>query len=214
MRVGSAEINVPDLVNQIKARKMPKRSRAPNCTHLVMDRVFGRDQECDVCGHPPGIGFLYECRQDWATPSLRELIQAAKDDGEYEIEVAKSDMRLQLESLGLSQSVIRAAEQGHYTPAQIEKLKAQKKDLRDTISDTLQVGHINDAAAKLAALDQTPSNNDGSTNSIVRNDTVSEIEEFLARLSLPQTCAHQTDIQPGPSSVRHQSMPHLSPILS
>lgn len=182
MRVGSAEINVSDLVNQIKARKMPKRSRAPNCTHLDMDRVYGRDQECEVCGRPPSIGFLYECRQDWPTPSLRDMLQAT--EVEDETEVVKSDMRLQLEWLGLSESVIRAAEQGHYTPAQIEKLKTQKRDLRETISDSLQASQINDAAATLAALDQEPPNNDGSTNSVARKDTVSKLEKSLAKLSL------------------------------
>lgn len=182
MRVGPAEINPVDLVNQIKARKMPKRSRAPNCTHLDMDRVYGRHQECDVCGRPPSIGFLYECRQDWDTQSLRDMILAAED--EDQIEPVKSDMRLQLEWLGLSESVIRVAEQGHYTPAQLEKLKTQKKDLRETISDSLQASHINDAAAKLAAIAQAPFNNDGTSNSVARNDTVRELEKFLAKLSL------------------------------
>ncbi|KAF1921318.1 hypothetical protein BDU57DRAFT_439305 [Ampelomyces quisqualis] len=149
---------------------MPKRNRAPNCTHLDMDRVYGRDQDCEVCGRPPSIGFLYECRQDWATPSLRDMLLATRSGDETD--VVKSDMRLQLEWLGLSESVIRAAEQGHYTPAQVEKLKTQKKDLRETISDSLQASQINDAAAKLAALDQTPSNNDGSTHSAPRDDTV------------------------------------------
>jgi hypothetical protein len=170
MRVGNVDVSVRDLVNQIKNRKMPKRTRAPNCTHLDMDRVFGRHQLCAVCGNPPSIGFLYECRQDWETQSLRDLLTNADQDDD--IEVIKSDTRLNLEWLGMSESVILTAEQGDYTQAQLEKLKAQKNELRETISDQLQASQINDAAARLAALAQ-PSNNDGTLQSMPDKDAVS-----------------------------------------
>ncbi|KAH3979326.1 hypothetical protein HBI82_103960 [Parastagonospora nodorum] len=163
MRVGNVDINLRHLVDQIKARKMPRRSRAPNCTHLDMDRVYGRNQHCDVCGRSPPIGFLYECRQDWVTQSLRDLL--TKDVEKGVLEVVKSDMRLELECLGLSESVILTAEQGHYTRSQLEKIKTQKKELRQIISDSLQASQINDAAATLAVLAQAPSNHDGAQNS-------------------------------------------------
>jgi hypothetical protein len=170
MRVGNVDINLGHLVDQIKARKMPKRIRTPNCTHLVMDRIYDRDEQCDICGRPPLIGFLYECRQDWNLPTLHDM---SMEENEGHAATVKSTLRLNLEGLGLSQSVIRAAEQGHYTDAQIEKIKAQKKDLRDIISDSLQASQINDAAAKLAAIAQEPPNNDGALNSTARDDTVS-----------------------------------------
>jgi hypothetical protein len=154
---------------------MPKHVRTPNCTHLDMDRVYRRDQQCDVCGHSPLLGFLYECRQDCDTPSLHDLLSKNNDDP---TEVVKSDMRLQLQWLGLSESVIITAEQGHYTVAQLEKIKTQKKDLRQIISDSLQGSHINNAAAKLAALVQTPSKHDGASNSTMSRDVVSELEKF------------------------------------
>jgi hypothetical protein len=171
MRVGNVNVSVRDLVNQIKNRKMPKRIRVPNCTHLDMDRVFGRHQLCHVCGNSPSIGFLYECRQDWETQPLRDLL--TKDDQDDDIGVIKSDTRLNLEWLGMSESVILTAEQGHYTEAQLEKLKAQKKELREIISDQLQASQINDAAARLAALVQTPSDNDGTSNSLQEKNAVS-----------------------------------------
>jgi CRISPR/Cas system-associated protein Cas10 (large subunit of type III CRISPR-Cas system) len=172
MRVCNTDINVCHLVNHIKARKMAKRSRAPNCTHLEMDRVYGHDQLCHVCGHSPSIGFLYECRQDWETQSLRDMLM--QDHGENEIDLAKSDVRLELESLGLSESVIIGAEQGHYTKPQLEMLKIQKKELRQTISDSLQATYINNAAARLAALAQAPSNHDGAQDSTLGKDVVSQ----------------------------------------
>lgn len=160
MRVGTADISVNDLVNQIKARNMakPKRVRTPNCTHVDMDRVFGRDQTCHVCGREPSIGFLYECKQDSEAQSLHNALEEEDSDP---MEIVKSDMRLQLEWAGLSESVIRAAEQGHYTSAQLELLKAQKQELRQVISDTLQATQINHAMFTLAAMEQAPSNNDG-----------------------------------------------------
>jgi hypothetical protein len=170
MRVGNVEINLGHLIDQIKARKMPKRVRTPNCTHLVMDRIYGRDEECDLCGHPSLLGFLYECRQDWNLLSLHDMIV---EDGDPTETAAKPKLRLEMEELGLSESVIRSAEQGHYTTAQLEKIKAQKKELRDIISDTLQATQINDVAARLAAIAQEPSNQDGASNSATRDDTVS-----------------------------------------
>jgi uncharacterized protein YdcH (DUF465 family) len=160
MRVGTAEIDLTDLVNQLKARNMPKpkRVRTPNCTHVDMDRVYGRDLQCYVCGREPSIGFLYECKQDCDAQSLRDLWEQDNDDP---AELPKSDMRLQLEWAGLSDSVIRAAEQGHYTSAQLEKLKGQKLELRQTISDTLQANQINNAVSRLQAMEQVPPNNDG-----------------------------------------------------
>jgi hypothetical protein len=97
---------------------MPKRvraSRAPNCTHIEMDRVYGRDQQCGNCGRFPSIGFLYECKQDCETEALCDLLSAENEDP---IEPAKSKVRLGLERAGLSESVILTAEKGHYTEAQ------------------------------------------------------------------------------------------------
>ncbi|KAF2825838.1 hypothetical protein CC86DRAFT_351883 [Ophiobolus disseminans] len=139
-----------------------KRVRTPNCTHINMDRVYSRDQQCYVCGREPSIGFLYECRQDCDSPTLRALLEQEDEDP---MEIVKSEVRLQLEWAGVSESIIRAAEQGHYTPAQLELLKAQKQDLRQIISDTLQATSINNAMSKLVAMEQAPSNNDGTAAS-------------------------------------------------
>lgn len=168
-----------NLINRVKARKTARRYRAPNCTHLDMDRVFGQHQQCDICGRPPSIGFLYECRQDWETQSLHDvLMEDLGDDGE---EVVKSSVRLQMEALEFSESIIRAAENGQYTDAQLEKIKAQKTELRQIISDSLQASQINSAAAKLAAM---ASNNDGACDSTLEKEAVSGFENLCNKLSL------------------------------
>lgn len=148
-------------VDKIKARTMPKRVRMPNCTHVDMDRIYGQHQQCYVCGREPSIGFLYECRQDRISPSLQDLLAAADNEREG-VNQKKSSLRSELEATGLSESIIRTAEQGHYTPAQLKLLKSQKEDLKQTIEVSVQGSQINDAVARLAALASSPSANDGS----------------------------------------------------
>jgi hypothetical protein len=174
---------------------MPKRvraSRAPNCTHIEMDRVYGRDQQCGNCGRFPSIGFLYECKQDCETEALCDLLSAENEDP---IEPAKSKVRLGLERAGLSESVILTAEKGHYTEAQLKTLKAQKKDLRQIISDSLQGSQINAAVAKLSAFEKTPSNNDGALNSQLARDTVHDVRlpvwPLLTHLKSPPACHYK-----------------------
>ncbi|KAJ4315408.1 hypothetical protein N0V94_005977 [Neodidymelliopsis sp. IMI 364377] len=127
-----------------------------------MDRIYGRDQQCYVCGREPSIGFLYECRQDCSSPSLHDLLSKAEDKKCLQ---TKSALRFELENIGLSESVIRTAEQGYYTASQLATLKTQKKDLEQTIADSIQGSQINDVVARLTALARAPSNNDGATYS-------------------------------------------------
>lgn len=144
---------------------MPKRVRTQSCTHIDMDRIYGRDQQCFVCGREPSIGFLYECRQDCSSHSLQNLLEATEDGVAH----PKSPLRSELEGIGLSESVIRTAEQGQYTPLQLRVLKTQKQDLKQIIEDSIQRFQINDVVAKLAAFASTPSNNDGAMNSKTKN---------------------------------------------
>jgi hypothetical protein len=174
MRVGTANINVVDLINKIKhCAAMGRRMRVPNCTHVNMDRVFGRDQQCFVCGRSPSIGFLYECRQDSDTESLHDLLARHA----HKFEPVKSDMRRELECIGLSESIILTAESGHYTNAQLAKLKVLKRELRQTIRDTRQPSQANDVMSRLAAMAKAPSNTDSAFNSITATETVSGLEQ-------------------------------------
>lgn len=168
MRVGPTKSAILKVVDNCKALTMPRRVRTPNCTHINMDRIYGRDQQCYVCGREPSIGFLYECRQDCSSPSLHKLLAAQQ---EKETVPEKSTLRAELEDVGLSECVIRAAEQGHYTPAQLAILKTQKIDLKQIIEDSIQRSHINNAVAKLAAFARTTTNTDGTMSSTTR-DTV------------------------------------------
>jgi hypothetical protein len=173
MRAGRPNLSTFARLNEVKAI-MGKRMRAPNCTHVDMDRVFGRDQTCYVCGREPSIGFLYECRQDSDAESLHDLLSqdAAK------MEPAKSELRKELESIGLSESIIVTAESGHYSKAQLNKLKELKLELRETIADMRQASQANEAMSQLTAMAKAPSSTDGTFNSKpMTTESVSSLEK-------------------------------------
>ncbi|KAL1797783.1 hypothetical protein ACET3X_004389 [Alternaria dauci] len=155
---------------------MGKRMRVPNCTHLDMDRVFGHDQHCSVCGHSPSIGFLYECRQDHKITTLRTLLSKEQD----RVEPVKSELRQELERIGLSESIIRNAESGHYTAMQLKKLKALKLELQQVISDTRQATEASDIVARLTALAGVTYSTDGTLNSLPATDSVSIFQTVKA----------------------------------
>ena len=148
---------------------MGKRMRVPNCTHLDMDRVFGHDQHCSICGRSPSIGFLYECRQDHKITTLRTIL--SKEHGR--IEPVKSALRQELERIGLSESIIRNAESGHYTATQLKKLKELKLELKQVISDTRQATEASDVVARLTALAGATYSIDGTFSSLPVTDSVS-----------------------------------------
>ncbi|KAI4665524.1 uncharacterized protein J4E78_002986 [Alternaria triticimaculans] len=142
---------------------MGKRLRVPNCTHLDMDRVFGQEQHCGVCGRSPSIGFLYECRQDCEPRLLRTLLARDQDS----IEPVKSALRQELEKIGLGESIIITAESGHYTDKQLNKLKGLKLELQQVILDTQQATQASDVVSRLtAAMAKAPYSTDGAFNSM------------------------------------------------
>jgi hypothetical protein len=170
MKVHYANMCVSDLAKRLQARHAAK--RMANCTHVNMDRVYGRNQQCYVCGRAPSVGFLYVCRQDNLPLSDIFGERVRKNSGQAS---TKSTLRQELEEVGLSESVIFAAERGEYTDAQLEKLKALKLELKQAIEDTEQGAQINGMAAKLAVFAKTPPNNDGALNSTSQKDPVREL---------------------------------------
>lgn len=117
----------------------PKRARFPACSHLNMDRVYGFDQICYVCGKTPAMGFLYECQQDKEKrKTLQEMTSQQHCSPMLPPPPPKSALRLRLEEGGLSESIIQNAEQGGYTDSQIEVLLLQKQKVRETIAAQLK----------------------------------------------------------------------------
>ncbi|KAF2873519.1 hypothetical protein BDV95DRAFT_488918 [Massariosphaeria phaeospora] len=131
-----------------------------------MDRAYGRDQHCFVCGREPSIGFLYVCRQDCPPCSLASTHQTDDSDA------SKSTLRRELEHVGLSESVILTAERGEYTNAQLSKLKTQKLELKQIIADADQAKLINNVVAKMNKSASVPPNHDGASSSTPAQETV------------------------------------------
>ncbi len=169
-----AIINVTTLADQIRARRaMSRRFKTPNCTHVDMDRKYGFDQQCCICGLPPSMGFLYKCRQD----SRRNSHNPARSHKMRDKNKApKSDLRVELEEIGFSESIILNAESGHYTDQQLSKLKEAKLELRQIILDIEQSRDITDAAAKLDIIAHTPSSTDGTPQSKPVKKSVSQLK--------------------------------------
>ena len=129
-------------------------TRRAACTHLTMDRLYG-DFTCNVCSRYPSLGWVYCCTQDEVpeTPVTPESISEPSgppqhgNDNADEANVVNDpsmsppavneDCRSAEESIvlptaQLSPWVDKAIQDGHYTPEQIVKLRAQKQHVVDT----------------------------------------------------------------------------------
>ena len=143
---------LPDITPKTKVPSFATRRAA--CTHLTMDRLYG-DYACNVCSRYPSLGWVYCCTQDEVpeTPITPNSIsepsspsQHVNDSGDEANIVndpsmsppaANEDCRSAEESIlmptaQLSPWVDKAIQDGHYTPEQIVKLRAQKQHVVDT----------------------------------------------------------------------------------
>ncbi|KAL1596381.1 hypothetical protein SLS60_009027 [Paraconiothyrium brasiliense] len=145
-------------------RNIPKR-KAPACTHVNMERIplnISESFSCPSCFDYRPLGFLYICRQERDMAYLEHLA-ADEPDANYS---AKSALRREMEHIGLSESVIVTAEQGLYTPQQLERLKVKKAELNGVIAGAHQAARIRDAIVHVSVDALEPPNNDGALNSL------------------------------------------------
>lgn len=131
---------------------MGKRTKPPACTHIEMDRIYGSHITCYVCKRSPSLGFLYQCRQDCDLDTVPDVVLTRHDS----MEPTKSELRKELEAIGLSESVTLTAEAGHYSPEQLNKLKELKLELRQKILDAQQACPATDFMCKLAMIAKAP----------------------------------------------------------
>jgi len=130
-----------------------------------MDKCYGDQFSCQLCGRFPSIGFIYVCQQDYDAKvsfgfSQQSLTSPHSTHHNTMTEATDSDFD------NLSPWIVSATRSGHYTPAQLDQLKAQKQNLRDKIQEQLSKQYTNEKAQptrqslnhallaeKLAALD-------------------------------------------------------------
>lgn len=106
----------------------PRAPYTPQCTHVNMTRAYGAT--CQNCNRKSPLGWVWQCTYDegndpWTAVKDRQSAVDACDP---------SDRIGVMKALQFHQSVIDQAENGLYTPEQIERLIAQKQKVLDTIN--------------------------------------------------------------------------------
>lgn len=163
MKARSTAIAAAHLANRPQVRAAPKRVHSPSCTHVTMDRVFvGKGAQCFACGHAPSLGFLYECRE-YCSPVPHSVLSEPDviDGGGSQ----KSSLRRELEEIGMSESVIAAAEGGHYTTQELAQLKCSKSRLNWAVTAAIHRAQSANARAHLTGTG-------GATNGTAGGDVV------------------------------------------
>ncbi|KAK2753222.1 hypothetical protein FQN54_007913 [Arachnomyces sp. PD_36] len=103
------------------------------CTHTSMTRVFDSSERqiCDACKKPSRLGWVYICTEDHN--GFLPNHQATEFFTEY-----KPSFMKRLEPYNdppkLNTWVVKAIEEGRYSPEQVEILKAQKINLLQTLA--------------------------------------------------------------------------------
>jgi len=103
-----------------------------------MDKLFGTDEACHMCNRIPSIGFIYACQQDSPRHQHGPELPKSPKSPKRITKVKGRRAPNELELLGFSESVVKAAAAGHYTKQQIQKLKAQRTAVTDTVVKALQ----------------------------------------------------------------------------
>ncbi|OCL15403.1 hypothetical protein AOQ84DRAFT_435023 [Glonium stellatum] len=144
----------------------------PNCTHIDMDRLFGHHQ-CQLCYRFPSLGWVYICRQDSHQQGTAQFAPKTMPESELN---SQSPLRAELEAIGLSNSVIEAAEKDSYTAEQLEILKLQKLHLKQVISLTMQIVSNNSSTptTKLSENSSPITGIDGASVNLTNSDRVSD----------------------------------------
>ncbi|MCJ1363812.1 hypothetical protein MMC16_002921 [Acarospora aff. strigata] len=97
-----------------------------------MTRLFGA-YRCTVCNCVPNIGWVYTCTQDLdGALQLSTGRDNLVGEGNHRTAVQEKNGR----GAGqLSEWIVRAIEDGHYTAEQIEIMRAQKRRVKETIKE-------------------------------------------------------------------------------
>jgi len=171
-----------------------------------MDKLFGTDEACHMCNRIPSIGFIYACQQDNPQHQHAPELPKSPKSRNRATKVKNRKAPNELEMLGFGESVVKAAAAGHYTKQQLQKLKAQKRAVADTVVKALQDNEDLKArqgapplllAEKLAALEIKPEPDE-------RNQTL--FKETRSRHK-PKKSSFSKAIQPCEFKVCHTCRP-------
>ena len=181
-------------------------TRRAACTHLTMERLYG-DFTCNVCSRFSSFGWVYCCSQDdppgsrvapdsiseVSTPPHQNVNGNAKDVDHVNClsvlppaldEVPKlGDEDIFMPTAKLSPWIEKAIDDGHYTPEQIDKLRAQKQHVVDTAR--MAIDQFEQSQNNVAnPLTQTPTTLQSvDANPHLPFPVINEVQEPLATVS-------------------------------
>lgn len=178
----------PPIVDTSPRTKVPSfATRRAACTHLTMERLYG-DFTCNVCSRSSNFGWVYCCTQDDVpdSPAVIDAISETSsplhqqvngsDEKPNDVEdlpmippAVEEDPRLgedmRMPTPQLSPWIEKAIKDGHYTPEQVVKLRAQKQHVVDTAkaaidnfeqSQTNNTNFLPQAPTTLQSVDSNP----------------------------------------------------------
>lgn len=153
--------------------RRPSISRAPGCTHTSFCRKFttSQDEVCDLCHRRPSFGWLYHCSQDFGGS-----LPAA--EGKLLLPRFESDAQLYT----LSNSIVSAAQNGHYTDGQLSTLWKQKSRVRDIVQK-----------ARPYSPSSTSSSTTSSRRSLKTSSTFSTVHSFDSDTDSELDLGHLSD---------------------
>lgn len=108
----------------------PPTSRPPGCTHALLTRKFDATENelCDICHRSPFLGWLYRCTQDY---------DGVLPTSDFFTETSSTCLTSDAKLYTLSDSVLNAAQRGHYTDEQLGTLWKQKARVRDFVRQAM-----------------------------------------------------------------------------
>lgn len=123
-------------------------ARRAACTHIFVERLYGLHQ-CSICQRPSPMGWVYCCIQDKRNLSLKEKFHVDIEEKvnqkprstpstnrEMTCELSRSDddaRELPIPTR-LSPWIEKAILNGHYTPFQVSKMRAQRQTAIDAVA--------------------------------------------------------------------------------
>lgn len=182
--------------------KLPSLStRRAACTHVTMERLHGgfKCHNCDKVSH---FEWVYSCIQDEKVPANNAVPVISTISSPFEPRstdameavLPSNDMGLQIAAPQLSPWVENAVRKGHYTPEQVQLLRAQKQTVIDNTRITLQMFEQSqtsekDSPRKTKAkqpLNTVPDRPFGTIHEVVQRSAIGKAESLVPLSTEPK----------------------------
>ena len=141
-------VALKDIIMQSPSLLPPKPPLTPTrraaCTHMTLKRLYG-SYKCTHCNKQSSFGWVYRCTQDCDAeilnyqdelePSLESLLRMIPDDDDHGSAEAKTLPVKHEPEVKLAPWMEKAIVDGHYTPVQVNILRAQRQKVKDCIAE-------------------------------------------------------------------------------